>query len=33
MATFDMDDGVGCENQDEEAVEMVEETQSGFDVV
>ena len=25
----DMNDGVGCENQDEEAVEMVEKTQSG----
>ena len=29
----DMDDDVGCENEDEEAVAMVEETQSGFDVV
>lgn len=27
---LDMDDGMGCENQDEEAVAMVEETQSGF---
>lgn len=29
----DMDDGVGCENLDEDAVAMVEETQSGFDIV
>lgn len=28
-----MEDVVGCENQDEEAVAMVEETQSGFDYV